>query len=408
MIRHNLTPNLLNRILSLDQGVHESSSNADAQPHTNSAQKGGPIDCDPTSHSSSAACSGIDLSANAKSLASSTLSEGKEQNLGLGGSDESLIASALSRAELYRRHGLTPSHFAFACIFPECDQHFSLTRDLYAHIRSHDSSELSESGSRLHVCSYCDTKFNNLVPLVRHVRIHTHHKPYICPFPNCECRYAAKHEMKVHLLARVHQLSHCIYVSRETNMIIILPFVLRTEMSPQLLNAILSSDMKCRSDPTSNWAMESNHNVKPKQNELDSLRCHLEIAEKERDQWKKDYYHLANILGTCREYTNRVDSQHSQRGIDEPAAKKRRITSERNERINRKQDQTMVQKDNNLKVAKKSETVCDSDGDTDGDVPVDLDLVFESKEPTRKSNRDKSKRPVYTESHSNKEWWLWW
>ena len=140
--------------------------------------------------------------------------------------------------------------------------------------------------------------------------------------------------------------------------------------------------------------------------EFATLHRQLEIVTKERDQWKTDYHHLANILIDCRKYTANVNIQQE---IKEPAVQNdvalepggtaQDVTQE---------SQRKIQNTSNSAIPKKRSSVYDYDGEADCDPAVDLDLVFESSEPTRRSSRDRSTRPVYTENHSNEEWWLWW
>lgn len=112
-----------------------------------------------------------------------------------------------SKKEIYRRHGLKPVDYWHPCIYPECPERFNFTKDLYDHIRSHSD----ECESKVEKCPYCNVEMAGITSLVRHVRIHTKHEPYICPFQNCGQSYAHKCTLSDHLQSQVHQLSDFIY-----------------------------------------------------------------------------------------------------------------------------------------------------------------------------------------------------
>lgn len=115
--------------------------------------------------------------------------------------------SSLSKNAIYRRHGLKPVDYWHPCIYPECAEKFNFTKDLYDHIRSHTG----EREAKFEKCPYCNVEMINLTALVRHVRTHTKHKPYICPFPKCGQSYVKKHNLSDHLQSQAHQLSDFIY-----------------------------------------------------------------------------------------------------------------------------------------------------------------------------------------------------
>eukprot|EP01083_Nonionella_stella_P141237 434754_1 len=92
---------------------------------------------------------------------------------------------------------LDPNEWVFDCIYPDCEETFKLTNDLYDHIRAH-SSEL--------ICPICKNKFKCMVSLVYHVRTHSGNKPYCCPLPICPFVTATKGNLKAHLLSNQHKL----------------------------------------------------------------------------------------------------------------------------------------------------------------------------------------------------------
>ena len=59
---------------------------------------------------------------------------------------------------------LSPTHFSFDCVRPECGEKFELTNDLYDHIREH--------GKGLE-CTLCKRRYKCMASLVYHVRTHT-------------------------------------------------------------------------------------------------------------------------------------------------------------------------------------------------------------------------------------------
>ena len=103
-----------------------------------------------------------------------------------------------SQLESLRKHGLESSGFSLPCIYADCDLKFKFTNPLHTHIRTHGR------GLR---CPYCGTGWRSLGPLVQHVRVHTKHKPYTCPFPKCTYSTTQKCILKVHLQSHVHQFS---------------------------------------------------------------------------------------------------------------------------------------------------------------------------------------------------------
>lgn len=54
-----------------------------------------------------------------------------------------------------------------------------------------------ENGIRWHVCPYCSKEFKKPSDLVRHIRIHTHEKPYKCP--QCFRAFAVKSTLTAHI-----------------------------------------------------------------------------------------------------------------------------------------------------------------------------------------------------------------
>ena len=115
--------------------------------------------------------------------------------------------SRSSRSSIADFPFLNPTRFSFDCIYPECNQKFELTNDLYDHVREHNK-EL--------ICPMCDNKYKCMASLIYHVRTHTGNKPYVCPLPLCKFVTATKGNLKAHLLSNQHKLSNTIqlYVSR--------------------------------------------------------------------------------------------------------------------------------------------------------------------------------------------------
>ena len=107
---------------------------------------------------------------------------------------------AASQLESLRKYGLESAELSLPCIYPECDLQFKFTKPLYAHIRTH---------GRNPQCPYCSSEFPSMGMLVHHVRVHTKHKPYICPFPKCTYATPQKGCLKLHLQNThdVHQFS---------------------------------------------------------------------------------------------------------------------------------------------------------------------------------------------------------
>ena len=76
-----------------------------------------------------------------------------------------------------------------------CDEAYTKTHDLYAHIRSHQ---------RHTECPHCGKTLTCMATFVYHVRAHTMEKPYYCPVAGCEFRNAVKYNLKVHLACIRH------------------------------------------------------------------------------------------------------------------------------------------------------------------------------------------------------------
>lgn len=90
---------------------------------------------------------------------------------------------------------LNPKEFSFHCIYPECKKQFTLTNDLYDHVRTH-SMDLK--------CPICGHPFTCMASLVYHARTHTGRKPYLCPLKDCEFKTTTKGNLKAHLLCLKH------------------------------------------------------------------------------------------------------------------------------------------------------------------------------------------------------------
>ena len=137
-----------------------------------------------------------------------------------------------------------------------------------------------------------------------------------------------------------------------------IPCISRYQMSPELLDSILLSDTKShrpsQSHPdgslleseSSNMIRRDTHRKErcnesarsskihkqsnsdtiqnSEEDEVAALRLQIERVERERDQWKNDYEHLANILMACTDYKNKVESQEKSK---RSAAKKRRVVT---------------------------------------------------------------------------------
>ena len=106
-----------------------------------------------------------------------------------------------SSTQLRPRHSLTLSGFSLPCIYTDCNQQFSFTQSLYNHIKREHSP-----GTRCPCCMW-EWKRSSYGELVRHARTHSKHKPYICPFSDCEYAATHKRELKVHLMSSIHELS---------------------------------------------------------------------------------------------------------------------------------------------------------------------------------------------------------
>jgi len=76
-----------------------------------------------------------------------------------------------------------------------CDEAYTKTSDLYAHIRTHQ---------RHTECPHCEKSLTCMATFVYHVRTHTMEKPYYCPCDDCEFQNAVKYNLKVHLASIRH------------------------------------------------------------------------------------------------------------------------------------------------------------------------------------------------------------
>ena len=76
-----------------------------------------------------------------------------------------------------------------------CDEAYTKTHDLYAHIRTHQHHTK---------CPHCGKILTCMATFVYHVRTHTTEKPYYCPCDGCDFRNAVKYNLKVHLACIRH------------------------------------------------------------------------------------------------------------------------------------------------------------------------------------------------------------
>eukprot|EP01084_Bolivina_argentea_P274541 467983_1 len=76
-----------------------------------------------------------------------------------------------------------------------CDEAYTKTHDLYAHIRSHQNHTK---------CPHCGKTLTCMATFVYHVRTHTAEKPYYCPCDGCDFKNAVKYNLKVHLACIRH------------------------------------------------------------------------------------------------------------------------------------------------------------------------------------------------------------
>ena len=115
--------------------------------------------------------------------------------------DSSTQLSSQQKRRNRPKYRLTLSRFSLPCIYPDCHQKFHFTQSLYGHIKSDHSPGVQ--------CPYCTWEWNktSYVELVRHARTHTTHKPYVCPFSDCEYAARNKRELQQHLMSSIHELS---------------------------------------------------------------------------------------------------------------------------------------------------------------------------------------------------------
>jgi len=76
-----------------------------------------------------------------------------------------------------------------------CDEAYTKTHDLYAHIRTHQNHTK---------CPFCQRTLTCMATFVYHVRTHTSEKPYYCPVDGCNFKNAVKYNLKVHLACIRH------------------------------------------------------------------------------------------------------------------------------------------------------------------------------------------------------------
>lgn len=114
------------------------------------------------------------------------------------------------------KHGLQSAGFSFPCIYPNCTEKFRFTKTLTSHLRTGHNDNI---GAR---CPYCGTEWHTLYNLMLHVRSHTRHRSYVCPFFGCSYAAGSKGQLDDHLQSRIHQLSTFLFSDTFTYSSIIL------------------------------------------------------------------------------------------------------------------------------------------------------------------------------------------